>query len=222
MFRIKICGITLPKDAQLAALAGADAIGINFFSQSKRFVDPATAEKIVAVVPPRVARVGVFVNSSSAEIADVAARVKLDWIQLHGDEPPELLRSLAGRSIVQAFRLGAGDVSPVREYLSGCERLQVRPAALLFDVARPGEYGGTGHTLDWPAIGMVRDQFRKLPLVLAGGLTPFNVAEAIAAVRPDAVDVASGIESKPGIKDLLLVRAFITSARKALAEQRVS
>lgn len=218
LFRIKICGVTTSKDAQVAALAGADAIGFNFFSRSKRYIDPALAEKIVAVVPPRVARVGVFVNSEPGEISSIANRLKLDWVQLHGDETPETLKELAGLSILSAFRLGDAGVAPVLDFLSACRQLDVRPNALLFDVDRPGEYGGTGHTLDWHAIGAVRDQFRAVPLVLAGGLTPFNVAEAVAIVRPDAVDVASGIESKPGIKDMLLVRAFVTSAKKSLLE----
>ena len=218
MFRIKICGVTTAKDAQVAGLAGADAIGLNFYLRSKRYVDPTLADKIVAGVPARVARVGVFVNNSADEICGIADRLKLDWIQLHGDETPATVKALKGRSIISAFRLGETGVAPVHQFLAACQQLDVLPNALLFDVARPGEYGGTGHTLDWPSIGAVRDQFRQLPLVLAGGLTPFNVSEAVAAVRPDAVDVASGIESKPGIKDMLLVRAFVQSAKKALAE----
>lgn len=218
MFRIKICGITTPKDAQLAALAGADAVGLNFYPGSKRFLDSSVADKIVSVLPRNVAKVGVFVNSPPDQILAIADRLKLDWIQLHGDETVETLAALAGRMILVAFRLGEPGVAPVREYLAECDRRQVQPNALLFDVARPGEYGGTGHSLDWGAIGQVRDEFRRYPLVLAGGLTPFNVAEAVAIVRPDAVDVASGIESKPGVKDMLLIRAFVTSAKKALAE----
>jgi phosphoribosylanthranilate isomerase len=218
LFRIKICGVTTAKDAQVAALAGADAIGLNFFSRSKRFVEPAAAEKIVAGVPARVARVGIFVNNPPAEIIAIADQIKLDWIQLHGDETPATVKALSGRAVISAFRLGETGVAPVHEFLAACKELDVFPKALLFDVARPGEYGGTGHTLDWAAIGSVRDQFRQLPLVLAGGLTPFNVAEAVAAVRPDAVDVASGIEAKPGIKDMMLVRAFVQSAKKALGD----
>jgi phosphoribosylanthranilate isomerase len=218
LFRIKICGVTSAKDAQVAALAGADAIGLNFYPGSKRYVDPTFAEKVVAGVPARVDRVGIFVNSPPEEILGIADRLKLTWIQLHGDETPKTLKELPGRSIISAFRLRDSGVTPVREFLAECQQLDVTPSAILFDVARPGEYGGTGHTLDWSSIGAVRDQFRQLPLVLAGGLTPFNVAEAVAAVRPDAVDVASGIESKPGIKDMLLVRAFVQSAKKALAE----
>ena len=218
MFRIKICGVTSAKDAQVAALAGADAIGLNFYPRSKRYVDPALAEKVIAGVPARVARVGIFVNSTPEEIVAIADRLKLTWIQLHGDETPKTLKELPGRSIISAFRLRESGVAPVHEFLAECQQLEVTPNALLFDVARPGEYGGTGHTLDWSSVGAVRDQFRQLPLVLAGGLTPFNVTEAVAAVRPDAVDVASGIESKPGIKDMLLVRAFVQSAKKAMSE----
>lgn len=222
MFRIKICGVTSAKDAQLAALAGADAIGLNFFPQSKRFIDVPAAEKLVKVIPPKVTRVGIFVNATPPEVIETADRLQLGWIQLHGDEPPEFLQSLVGRQVIRAFRLQGSDISPVRDYLARCEELQRKPDAFLLDVARPGEFGGTGHTLDWKSLAELRDQLRQAPLILAGGLTPFNVTEAIASVRPDAVDVASGVESKPGTKDLLLVRAFVTSAKKALVEAGIA
>jgi phosphoribosylanthranilate isomerase len=218
LFRIKICGVTSPKDAQFVVLAGADAVGLNFYSASERAITLDVADAIVKSLPPRIARVGVFVNSSAGEISEIADRLKLDWIQLHGDEPVELIAELAGRSVIRAIRFDDSALARIRADLGRCQETQAPMPALLIDAARPGEYGGTGQTVDWKALASVREHFPNVPLVLAGGLTPFNVAEAIAAVRPDAVDVASGVESKPGSKDLLLVRAFVTSAKKAFSE----
>jgi phosphoribosylanthranilate isomerase len=158
----------------------------------------------------------VFVNSSAEAIEETAQRLKLDWVQLHGDEPPELLATLAGRSVLKAFRMGEGGWSPIDAYLADCQQRGCKPAAILVDAAQPGEFGGTGQTIDWKLIAEGRSHLAGIPLVLAGGLTPFNVTEAISTARPNAVDVASGVESKPGVKDLMLIRAFITSAKKAL------
>lgn len=215
MFRIKICGVTTAKDAQLIALAGADAIGLNFHPASARYVDPAAAQKIAAVISPKLARVGVFVNSSAESILELADLLKLDWIQLHGDEPPEFLDKLKGRSILKAFRIAQDGWSHVDRFLQECKQRGVLPSAVLVDSAPPGEFGGSGQTLDWNEIQTGQSVLSGLPLVLAGGLTPFNVTDAISLVKPAAVDVASGVESKPGIKDLMLIRAFITSAKKA-------
>ncbi len=215
MFRIKICGVTSAKDAQLIALAGADAIGLNFFPNSPRYVEPVAAEKIAAFIAPKLARVGVFVNSPVEQIQETVARLKLDWIQLHGDEPPETIAALVGHSVLKAFRIGADGWEAAASFLSKCREQGALPSAVLLDAAQPGEFGGTGHTIDWTAVGAARSILSGLPLVLAGGLTPFNVADAISIAKPDAVDVASGVESKAGAKDLMLIRAFVTGAKKA-------
>jgi len=217
LFKIKICGITRPVDARVVALAGADAIGLNFFSASSRYVDVATAAKILADVRGRVAKVGVFVNATAEEALLTADQLQLDWIQLHGDEPPAFLGSLTGRQLLKAFRVGDQGLQPVAEYLDECQRLGRLPDAVLIDGRQEGQYGGTGATTDWQALSSQRELLRGLPVVLAGGLTPFNVEQAIALGRPDAVDTASGVESKASLKDPMLVRAFVNSSRKAFA-----
>lgn len=215
MFRIKICGVTSAKDAQLIALAGADAIGLNFYPSSPRYVEPVAAEKIAAMISPKLARVGVFVNCPIEFMRETAARIKLDWIQLHGDETPEIISALAGSAVLKVFRINAAGWEPAEIFLKECRERDAFPSAILLDAAQPGEFGGTGQTIDWNTIAAHRPVLSGLPLVLAGGLTPFNVVDAISVVKPDAVDVASGVESKPGTKDLMLIRAFVTSAKKA-------
>lgn len=217
MFKIKICGINSVKDAQLAGLAGADAVGLNFYEQSSRHVAPEAAEKLVAVLRPNVKRVGLFVNSAADEINRVAEQLQLDYIQLHGDEPPEMLAELSERPILRAFRFGGTGADEIARYLERCEGGRL-PDAILVDALKPGEYGGTGEVADWEAVSKAKSVLGEIPLILAGGLTPFNVAEAILKVRPIAVDVASGVESRPGNKDPMLVRAFVNAAKKAFQQ----
>ena len=220
MFRVKICGITTAKDAQFAALAGADAIGLNFYPNSSRVVDLATAGQICRVVPKHVVKVGVFVNAPPLEIQEKTELLGLDFIQLHGDEDTDFLRALgslpllASKPWIRALRLGSESFAGLSAQL---EILRTVPqvAGVLVDARVEDAYGGTGVRVDWAGLATCREQFGALPLVLAGGLTPFNVAEAIAAVRPAAVDVASGVESESGKKDLLLVRAFCNAANQA-------
>jgi phosphoribosylanthranilate isomerase len=214
LFRIKICGVTSAKDAQLIALAGADAIGLNFYPESPRYVDPSAADKIAAAISPKLARVGVFVNSSVETIKETADRLQLNWVQLHGNEPPEMIAALAGHSVLKAFRIGADGWDAAQRFLDECRARGAIPSAVLLDAAVPGEYGGTGRTIDWQSVAAARSKLAGLPIVLAGGLTPFNVGEAITTAKPDAVDVASGVESKSGAKDLILIRAFVTAAKK--------
>lgn len=222
MFQIKICGVTRPSDVRLAALAGADAIGLNFHPASPRYVDLATADKIVSAFPPGVAKVGVFVNAGADQIRGLADRLGLDWIQLHGDEPPEMLSRLGDRQVLRAFRFSEHGAAAIPRYLELCRSAGRMPDAILVDACQPGEYGGTGVTADWKVIAEIREVFAPLPWVLAGGLTPFNVQDAVAAARPWAVDVASGVESRPGVKNPLLVRAFVAAAQKAFAERNRS
>ncbi len=204
-------------DARIATLAGADALGLNFYEYSSRCIPIAVAEQIAAEARDRSVKVGVFVNAAVEKVIETADRVKLDWVQLHGDEPPEMIAALGSRQVIKAFRIKGGDLSAAVSYLDECRRLGRLPDSVLLDGYQEGEYGGTGTVADWKAIGDARSVLGDLPLILAGGLTPFNVEEAIKAVRPVAVDTASGVESKPGQKDPMLLRAFVSAARKGFA-----
>jgi len=199
--RVKICGITRLEDALLAASFGADALGFNLWPGSKRHVDPDAARAIVDRLPPFVTPVGVFVDQPPTTVLALAAQAGVQVVQLHGDESWE---DVNGYPIpaVKAVRL-AGP-----ESLRDLHRYRVR--GLLLDAPSQG-FGGSGTTCDW---GLARQVAERFPVVLAGGLTPENVGEAIRAVRPWAVDVASGVESAPGVKDPDKLRRFIESAIK--------
>jgi len=217
MFRIKICGVTTAADAHAAAEAGADAIGLNFYRHSQRCLSTSAAKEVAGAVPPGICKVGVFVNSPSDEICRIFDDLGLDFVQLHGDEPPEMLAQLGGRPVIRAFRVG-DDTAPPRAYLERCRELGRLPQAVLLDAYQPGHYGGTGSVLKWDALRSQPDITLGLPLILAGGLTPANVDRGIRAVRPQAVDVASGVEKRPGEKDTALVAAFIHAARAAFED----
>jgi phosphoribosylanthranilate isomerase len=217
VFRIKICGITNVDDALVASAAGADAIGLNFFAGSLRRVGHDEAAAILAALPPGVAKAGVFVNHALDVVVGAFDGLKLDLIQLHGDEPPEFLADLEGRPVMRAFRLGPEGLTPVLSYLDRCRELECPPRMVLLDAHQPGAYGGTGTTCDWEAAGRFASGGNVPPLVLAGGLSPPNVAQAISVAGPHAVDTASGVESAPGRKDPALVRAFVAAARGAFA-----
>lgn len=212
LFQIKICGVTSPTDAQEIALAGADAIGLNFFAQSPRSVNETEAQAIVDALPNNVKRVGVFVNHPEDEVLRLAESLQLDWIQLHGDEPPQSLEVFAEFKIIRAFRCRNRDTEMVRTYLSQCTRL---PNAVLIDAYAAGSYGGTGKVVDWTAARSLVDQIQPIPLVLAGGLHPDNVGESIRAVHPQAVDTASGVEEAPGVKAKTKVERFVAAAAAA-------
>ncbi len=218
MFRIKICGITSAEDALFAAQCGADAVGLNFYDKSPRFIDFASANRIVTALPEGIIKVGVFVNAPSSQIIDSFDRLPLDLIQLHGDEPPDFVGQLGGRPCVRSFRVKRGGLESVRRFLEKCERINCRPAAILIDAFDPDHYGGTGQVGDWDELANKRSKLGSTQLVLAGGLSPANVAKAIRAVRPSAVDTASGVESSPGKKDRELVKAFVTAANAAFAD----
>jgi phosphoribosylanthranilate isomerase len=213
--RVKICGIARPEWAVAAAEAGADAIGL-VFAESPRRVTAAQAARIVGALPPWVAAVGVFVDASAEEILAMAAEAGLAAAQLHGDEPPEIVGRLGRLKAIKAFRVGSGaDLEAARAWKTKSERLG-RPAdAYLVDArVAGGPKGGTGRTADWGlAARMNLEGFR--PLVLAGGLGPENVAEAVAAVRPWGVDGSTGLESAPGEKSPEKIRAFAEAVRKA-------
>jgi phosphoribosylanthranilate isomerase len=223
-FRIKICGITRAEDAMAAVEAGADAIGLNFYPASPRAISPAAACGIAKIVPATVQRVGVFVNASLDEIRSVLQQVPLDQVQLHGDEPPEMVQALAPVSCLRAFRLRGDaaqwdrEIGTIVRFAAVCESHQHPLTGILLDAHAPGQFGGTGVMLDWTSLAERRAAFGPLPFVLAGGLRPENVAQAIQLVRPAAVDTASGVESMPGIKDQQRVFDFVAAARKAFTE----
>ncbi len=221
MFRIKICGVTSVEDALVVADAGGDAIGLNFYAGSPRVCSQACALQIVKQASARLLKVGVFVNASADEIRQTVTALGLDLVQLHGDEPPELLHQLRGIPIIRAFRPGT-DFAAVGEYLRRCHALTCMPRMVLVDGRAAGAYGGTGTTADWQAIDDGRGQLAGEPLILAGGLTHENVEAAIAAVHPWAVDVASGVEQSPGKKSAERVRAFVERAKAAFARSNAA
>jgi phosphoribosylanthranilate isomerase len=215
VFHIKICGITNVEDARTAAEAGADAVGLNFYPASPRYVSPETARRIAQSLPKGIVRAGVFVNAAVEEMCRLFEQVPLDVIQLHGDEPPEMIRQLGGRPAIKAFHLKSNSLQPVREYLERCRELAAMPRMVLLDSQTADLYGGTGKTCDWSTARQYIHEIQSPPLILAGGLRAENVAEAIRAVRPAAVDTASGVESGPGRKDPALVAAFVQAAKTA-------
>lgn len=217
MFRIKICGVTCIDDALAVASAGADAIGLNFFPGSARWVGRTTAAEIARHLPASVAKVGVFVNATVDEIRETCDDVQLDAVQLHGDEPPEFLTQLGDRPLIRAFRCGEEGLAPVMNYLARCQQLGCSPAMVLMDAFRPGHYGGTGETINWMTLIDHRSYEALPPVVLAGGLRPETVGHAISVVHPAAVDTASGVEESPGHKDAAKIRAFVRAAKEAFA-----
>ncbi len=200
--RVKICGVTRAEDALAAARLGADAVGFNFWPRSKRYLAPEAAAAIVGRLPPHVATFGVFVDPSRAELEAALAASGVGVAQLHGDEPPALCLAL-GVPVVKALRVRD------RHDLAGLAAYEVR--AFLLDSPSAG-YGGSGATFDW---SLAAAAAREVPVLLAGGLGPDNVAEAVRTVRPLGVDVASGVESAPGVKDLARMEAFIRRAKEA-------
>lgn len=215
MFQTKICGITTREDAAAMATTGVDAVGLNFYPRSRRYISVDKAEEIVAALPRDVARVGLFVDATDDEASAAFDRLQLDLIQLHGSEPPEYIASLGERPVMKAFRLGRNGVSPIAAYLDQCQRLGCSPDMILIDADVPGQMGGTGQTADWNLLVEQRELLGDHRLVLAGGLTPENVAAAIAQVQPDAVDTASGVEVDGPLKDPALSRQFVGAAKAA-------
>jgi phosphoribosylanthranilate isomerase len=201
MVRVKICGITSVEDALQAVQAGADALGFVFYERSPRNLDPLRAAKIISNLPPFVQTVGLFVNADAGFVNDTADRCRLDLVQLHGDEPPEYCEQVR-RRVIKAFRVrDASSLAPVRDY---------RVAGILLDAYSPGAFGGTGLSFNWELAGIAK---KFGPVILAGGLAPDNVREAVERVAPYAVDVSSGVELSPGKKDPEKVREFIKRAK---------
>ncbi|HEX8820749.1 MAG TPA: phosphoribosylanthranilate isomerase [Archangium sp.] len=208
--RVKICGLTRVEDARMAWAAGADALGLNFYPRSPRYVTAETAAALARTRPALGTVVGVFVNESPDVIRARVRECGLTAVQLHGDEPPEACAGY-GVPVIKALRVrGPEDVERARAYVGVGD-----VATLLLDGAAPG-YGGGGVGFDWSLVARLSDA--GVPVLVAGGLNPGNVQQAVRATRPYGVDVASGVEVSPGIKDAEAVRAFVRAVRTVLWE----
>ncbi len=199
---IKICGLTRAEDVRAAAEAGVDAIGL-VFAESPRRVTPEQARDLLRDLPPWILRIGVFVDETPSEIAAVVQSAEIDRVQIHGFEDP-IVRELVGTRILRAFR--ARDPGVLQEIRDSAE------ATFLLDAWSPELAGGTGRTFDWELARGARELGN---LILAGGLTPENVGDAVRDVRPFGVDVSTGVEESPGVKDANLIRAFVEAVRSA-------
>lgn len=206
---VKICGITCGDEASAIVAAGADAIGINFWPGSKRFIALDEAVPWLRDLAGTVPRVAVTVNASDDELRRLHDSGAIDWLQLHGDETPERVESLTRQGLPVFKALGVRDRAAL-ETAAGYDS-----PTLLLDAYAPGAYGGSGETMDWALGAEAVVRWPERQIVLAGGLTPENVAEAIRQVRPAAVDLASGVESSPGRKDPGKVRAFLEEVRRS-------
>jgi phosphoribosylanthranilate isomerase len=206
---VKICGITNGPDARAACEAGANLLGFNFYEKSPRHIASADASKIRAQLPPDIEAVGIFVNATPAAVASLALSLRLNTAQLHGDETPPTVAEVARTiRVFKAFRVGPDfSLATLDQYPDAF--------AFLLDAAHAGQYGGTGRTTDWT---LARRAALSRRIILAGGLKVENVAAAIRLVRPFAVDVASGVELKPGKKDHGRMREFILEVRRAERE----
>ncbi|HXI10275.1 MAG TPA: phosphoribosylanthranilate isomerase [Thermodesulfobacteriota bacterium] len=201
--RVKICGITNAKDAAAAVESGADALGFIFYGKSPRFIEPEKAAGIINELPPFVTAVGVFVDETLDGVRKAVLASGVTCVQLHGAETPEFCDSVGG-SVIKAFRIkGLEDIEAIKKYRAG---------AYLLDAFKTGVPGGTGKTFDWE----IALEAKKLGrIILSGGLNPGNVLDAVRHVNPYAVDVSTGVEKSPGIKDPGLVRNFIEELKKA-------
>jgi phosphoribosylanthranilate isomerase len=209
--KVKICGITNLEDAQAAIEAGADMLGFNFYSKSPRYISPGIARSIVEHVRSRErvpTLVGVFVNSNLDEVQSILQATELDLAQLHGDEPPEFLEQLKGCGFkaLRPVSVEETEVNSVKYVPPGSQE-----PALLVDAYRKDQYGGTGQVGDWSIAARLAERYS---ILLAGGLTPENVAEAIRQVKPWGVDTASGVEVSPRQKDAAKMRAFIEQCQQ--------
>lgn len=206
--RIKICGVRTLETARAAIDSGADAVGFVFYKSSLRFIEPEDAWPIINRLPPMVTTVGLFVNASFDDYADTEQMCPTDFGQLHGQETEKTVRA-CGPRIIKAIRF---DAATVRDDLARWAEMEEVDAILV-----DGSSGGQGVALDWQSLADARDSAGEKPIILAGGLTPANVGEAIRIVRPFAVDVSSGVETpgRPGEKDPALIQAFCAAVRRA-------
>ena len=236
VFHVKICGVTTAADAEMVAAAGADAIGLNFVQGSPRQLDLAHGRDVAAAIPAGVLRVGVFAGSPVDDMLQIARALCLDAIQLHGHldggrepiDPPERCGQLSGLPVIRAVRLetsrpGTDALAAARQWIAAAVAAGAAPAMVIVDAAvslatefgtESGRLGGTGERVDWTALA--RAGSLPVPMAVAGGLTPDNVAEAVRVTGLSAVDTASGVEAAPGRKDPQKVRAFIAAVRRGL------
>lgn len=204
---VKICGIRTKEQARNIIALGTDALGFNFWPKSKRYLDPGNALWLRELDGEAI-RIGVFVNERNSVIRDLLERNLIDWAQLHGDESPEFVAELQNEGLKVFKAFGVKD----RTFLAKGDSFQ---GPLLLDAYSPIEYGGSGERIDWSLGAEAVKQFRDRDVILAGGLTPSNVAAAVRQVHPAAVDVASGVEASPGVKDLALCEKFVSEVRSA-------
>lgn len=209
MIRIKICGVTTPDDARMVADAGADAVGLNFYPKSPRFVTASQAAALVRALPAFTAPVGVFVGMPLRQVCAIGFQLGLRGVQTYDEQPP--VEDTFPFAHVPAFRVkDAAGLEHIRQFITAATALGKRPSAVLIDSHVEGQMGGTGHAAPWE---LLRGFDPGVPLILAGGLTPENVAEAITVVKPWGIDVASGVEFAPGKKDAEKVARFVKIAR---------
>jgi phosphoribosylanthranilate isomerase len=205
--RVKICGITNLEDAKASIAAGADALGFNCYVKSKRYVDLAAAGEWIARLPDHISRVAVVVDPTFAEAKAIATLPFISALQLHGRETPDFCRRLAAEGVRLSKALPATDAASLRD------AALYSTQTIVLDSATADAFGGTGLTFDWRIAARFVEMHPASHVILAGGLTPENVSEAVAIARPYAVDVTSGVEASPGRKDYLLLRSFIDAAR---------
>ena len=208
----KICGLTDPANAAaVCKIDGVSAVGLNFFEKSKRYIRGRRAVDVRKAIPSRVQPIGLFVNASPLTIRYVCERLKFDTVQLHGTEPPSLVRELAPLKVIRAIRVPKGRIADAvgmtLEAVGEADNLD----AILLDAVSEKGLGGTGERIEWAELAAC-DRTAWPRVILAGGLTPGNVAEAVAVAKPDGVDVASGVELEPGVKDADAVRRFVREA----------
>ncbi len=202
--KVKICGITTLEDAEAALRYGAYALGFIFFKKSARYIAPEATRKIISELPPRTTTVGVFVDSPAEEVNAIVRESGINTVQLHGSESPEECSRIENAKVIKAFRVsGKETIAKISKY---------NVFAILLDTFVEGVHGGTGKTFDW---NIAIEAKVYGPLILSGGLTPDNIADAVETVRPYAVDVSSGVESSPGVKEHDLVKLFIERAQSA-------
>jgi phosphoribosylanthranilate isomerase len=202
--RVKICGVRSMEEAEVAVETGADALGFNFWPHSPRYIAPGAARGVVGQVSPLVSAIGVFVNEDRRRISEIVSDVGLNAVQLHGDETPEFCAGLGSIKIIKAVRVADDfDCASISRY---------RVSMILLDTSVKGSYGGTGEGFDWRRAIEAK---RYARIILAGGLRIENVAEAIASVKPFAIDVCSGVESEPGRKDAGKLRRFMAEVARA-------
>lgn len=214
----KVCGLTQEENVCMVVEAGVDAIGLNFYPKSKRYISMETASRLRNCIPANVDVVGVFVNSTPQDVINIATAVKLSVIQFHGNESVSDIKHVQDQCptarIFRAFRLSHDNLNQTIAEVSKLKEAGVRLSAVLVDAFVTGEFGGTGHQLDQNLIQKLPAHWP--PLIVAGGLTSDNVSDCIQSVKPWGVDVASGVESEPGIKAPDKTKQFILAARAAI------